>query len=167
MFYGYDSLSYFMVQFTDDTSMALSLAISLITCCDFVPYDQLVRYKWWFRHGYMSSTGECFDIGPGTRQSLVKFESRQKKFAEKYRIPNPDMDFLLDEFMLNQFNVYCSHDEAAGNGGLMRLAPVPLFFYEDPSQAVEFSGISAKITHGDDRVYDACRFLWSTHCSCT
>ncbi|CAF4805776.1 unnamed protein product, partial [Rotaria sp. Silwood1] len=57
-------------QFTDDTSMALCLANSLIACQDFVPYDQLVRYKWWYRHGYMSSTGQCFDIGAATRQSI-------------------------------------------------------------------------------------------------
>ncbi|CAF5008059.1 unnamed protein product, partial [Rotaria magnacalcarata] len=47
---------------------------------------------------------------------------------------------------------------AVGNGALMRLAPVPLFFYRDPIQAVEFSGISGIITHDDQRVYDACRY---------
>ena len=40
----------------------------------------------------------------------------------------------------------------------MRLSPAPLFFHKIPSKAVEYSGISAKITHGDERVYDACRF---------
>ncbi|CAF1331207.1 unnamed protein product [Rotaria sordida] len=65
-------------QFTDDTSMALCLANSLIARQDFVPYDQLVRYKWWYRHGYMSSTGNCFDIGAATRQSIEEFETRQR-----------------------------------------------------------------------------------------
>ncbi|CAF4141711.1 unnamed protein product, partial [Rotaria sordida] len=60
-------------QFTDDASMALCLGISLVARRDFIPYDQLVRYKWWFEHGYMSSTGHCFDIGAATSQSLQEF----------------------------------------------------------------------------------------------
>ncbi|CAF1448473.1 unnamed protein product [Adineta ricciae] len=145
-------------QFTDDTSMALCLAISLITRHSFVPYDQLVRYKWWYRYGYMSSTGECFDIGSATRESICVFESRQKKFAKIYQMSENEMDFLEDKKLLKEFEINCSHDQAAGNGGLMRLAPVPLFFRHCPPQAVKYSGISAKITHGDPRVYDACRY---------
>ncbi|CAF5069673.1 unnamed protein product, partial [Rotaria sp. Silwood1] len=74
-------------QFTDDTSMALCLAISLIIHCDFNPYDQLVRYKWWYKDGYMSSTGQCFDIGSSTRQALNEFERRQHHLAERHNIP--------------------------------------------------------------------------------
>ncbi|CAF4965489.1 unnamed protein product, partial [Rotaria socialis] len=40
----------------------------------------------------------------------------------------------------------------------MRLAPVPLFFYRDPIKAVEYSGISGIITHGDQKASDACRY---------
>ncbi|CAF0980686.1 unnamed protein product [Rotaria sordida] len=40
----------------------------------------------------------------------------------------------------------------------MRLAPVPLFFYRNPEKAVQYSGDSARITHGDDKAYDACRY---------
>jgi ADP-ribosylglycohydrolase len=137
--------------------MALCLAISLIACRGFSAYDQLVRYKWWYRNGYMSSTGECFDIGAATSKSLREFERRQKDFAKKYEIKQ-DMDSLSEEDLPEKFDVYCSDDQAAGNGGLMRLSPVPLFFHGIPSKAVEYSGISAKITHGDVRVYDACRF---------
>ena len=46
--------------------MALCLALSLIAKKDFVPYDQLVRYQWWYQQGFMSSTGHCFDIGAAT-----------------------------------------------------------------------------------------------------
>ncbi len=146
------------MQFTDDTSMALCLAISLIVCGDFSPYDQLVRYKWWYRDGYMSSTGDCFDIGAATGQALREFERRQKLAADKRHISDEEMDFLSNQAMLQKFNVYCSDDHAAGNGGLMRLSPVPLFCHRHPIEAVEYSGISAKITHGDVRAYDACRF---------
>ncbi|CAF1268611.1 unnamed protein product [Didymodactylos carnosus] len=138
--------------------MALCLANSLIARHDFVPYDQLVRYKWWYRNGYMSSTGHCFDIGAATRQSLQEFERRQRKFAQDHNIPFNHMDFLSDPNLLNQFDVNCSKDGVAGNGALMRLTPVPLFFHRYPEIAVEYSGISGRITHGDEKAYDACRY---------
>jgi len=138
--------------------MALCLANSLIARREFNPYDQLVRYHWWHIHGYMSSTGQCFDIGSATRQSLQEFAHRQKIFSEENNIPIKDLDFLDDLDLIQKFNVYCSQDGVAGNGALMRLAPVPLFFYKDPVRAVEFSGISGKITHGDQKAYDACRY---------
>jgi ADP-ribosyl-[dinitrogen reductase] hydrolase len=48
-------------QWTDDTSMALCLAESLVRCQGFDPEDQMDRYCRWWREGYMSSTGACFD----------------------------------------------------------------------------------------------------------
>ncbi|CAF5074496.1 unnamed protein product, partial [Rotaria sp. Silwood1] len=145
-------------QFTDDTSMALCLANSLIACRDFVPYDQLVRYKWWHRHGYMSSTGHCFDIGAATRQSIQEFEKRQRKFAHDHDILLDQMDSLSDRGLLQAFDVHCSKEGVAENGALMRLAPIPLFFYRHPKVAVDYSGISGQITHGDEKAYDACRY---------
>ena len=53
-------------QSTDDTSMALCLAESLFTQRRFDPVDQLERYVRWHRHGHLSSTGTCFDIGGTT-----------------------------------------------------------------------------------------------------
>ncbi|CAF1000569.1 unnamed protein product [Rotaria sordida] len=145
-------------QFTDDTSMALCLANSLVARRDFLPYDQLVRYKWWHLNGYMSSTGNCFDIGAATSDSLREFGRRQKEFAEKNSIPINQIDFLSDLNLLEKFDVMCSTEGVAGNGALMRLAPVPLFFYKYPIEAVEYSGISGQITHGDQKAYDACRY---------
>ena len=89
-------------QWTDDTSMALCLATSLIETGGFDPLDQMQRYVRWFREGYMSSTGECFDIGNTTHDALSHFERFGDPFAGS---TNPN---------------------AAGNGSLMRLAPVPM-----------------------------------------
>lgn len=50
-------------QWTDDTSMALCLAESLIEKQGFDPRDQMARYVRWCRDGHLSSTGTCFDIG--------------------------------------------------------------------------------------------------------
>jgi ADP-ribosyl-[dinitrogen reductase] hydrolase len=147
-------------QWTDDTSMALCLASSLISQRDFNPYDQMVRYKWWYKHGYLSSTGQCFDIGNATRSSLQEFYRRQNVLKNSYKLHTDfEVDQLTIEFLReNQFNVNCSHEGVAGNGALMRLAPVPLFFYRSPSLAVELSGRSARLTHGDDTAVDACRY---------
>ncbi|CAM4798712.1 unnamed protein product [Rotaria magnacalcarata] len=145
-------------QFTDDTSMALCLAASLVYHGDFIPYDQLVRYKWWHKHGYMSSTGQCFDIGAATCKSLSEFEARQKTFAKVQNIPMDVIDFIVDAECLSKFDVKCSESGVAGNGALMRLNPVPLFFYRRPALAVEYSGISGVITHGDRKASDACRY---------
>jgi ADP-ribosylglycohydrolase len=106
----------------------------------------------------MSSTGHCLGIGASTKQSIQEFERRQKKFAKEYRIPPEEIDFLSNPDLLKRFDVNCSEDKVAGNGALIRLAPVPLFFYRNPKKAVEYSGISGQITHGDKKAYDACRY---------
>jgi len=54
-------------QWTDDTSMAICLAESLIECRGFDPADQMRRYVRWWREGHLSSTGRCFDIGNTTK----------------------------------------------------------------------------------------------------
>ena len=147
-------------QWTDDTTMALCLASSLITQKGYNPYDQMVRYKWWYQSGYLSSTGQCFDIGNATRNALEEFSRRQKKLQQDHSVAtDKDVDQLALKYLENlSFDVNCSHDGVAGNGALMRLAPVPLFFHRNPPLAVELSGKSARLTHGDKIAVDACRY---------
>jgi len=122
-------------EWTDDTSMALCLAESLIERQSFEPIDQLRRYVKWHRHGHLSSNGRCFDIGITTREALYRFE----KTGEPY--------------------TGSTNPESAGNGSLMRLAPVPLFFAKDPKKAIEMSAESSRTTHGSTACIDACRYL--------
>jgi ADP-ribosylglycohydrolase len=122
-------------QWTDDTSMALCLAESLIECRGFDPVDQLTRYCRWHRDGYLSSTGTCFDIGNTTRVALEAFERTRNPF------PGP------------------TDPQSAGNGSLMRLAPVPLFFFQNPKEAIERAGDSSRTTHGAREALDACRYF--------
>jgi ADP-ribosyl-[dinitrogen reductase] hydrolase len=147
-------------QWTDDTSMALCLASSLISQKGYNSYDQMVRYKWWYRDGYLSSTGQCFDIGNATRTSLDEFYRRQNRLKRDFNLQTDlEVDQLSSALIQQvQFDVNCSQSGVAGNGALMRLAPVPLFFYRTPSTAVELSGQSARLTHGDDVAVDACRY---------
>jgi ADP-ribosylglycohydrolase len=147
-------------QWTDDTSMALCLASSLITKKGYDPYDQMVRYKWWYKHGYLSSTGQCFDIGNATRDSLEEFSRRQRILMKRYNCSMDEVDYLSwDKIQsVKEFNINCSSPGVAGNGALMRLSPLPLFFYKFPNIAVEYAGRSACLTHGDRKAVDACRY---------
>jgi ADP-ribosylglycohydrolase len=122
-------------QWTDDTSMALCLAESLIECRRFDPVDQLRRYCRWRRDGHLSSTGECFDIGNTVAGALDRFETTGEPFCGS-----------TDEY-------------TAGNGSLMRLAPVPMAFAADAREAVSRSGDSSRTTHSARECIDACRYM--------
>jgi ADP-ribosylglycohydrolase len=148
-------------KWTDDTSMALCLASSLITQNGYNSYDQMVRYKWWFKYGYLSSTGNCFDIGKATRQSLIEFSTRQQILKIPYRCRNEyEVDTLTSDSVerIDDFVVNCGDQDAAGNGALMRLAPVPLFYFQRPTIAVDYAGRSAALTHANKKAIDACRY---------
>ena len=120
---------------TDDTSMALCLAESLLERRGFDPVDQLSRYVRWYREGHLSSTGYCFGMGSTTREAITRFEKSGEPFSGPTR-PN-----------------------AAGNGSIMRLAPVPLFYARKPKRAIERSADSSRTTHGAPNCVDACRYF--------
>ncbi|MBE7212626.1 MAG: ADP-ribosylglycohydrolase family protein, partial [Gluconacetobacter diazotrophicus] len=123
-------------QWTDDTSMALCLGESLLACKGFDARDQMERYCRWWSAGYMSSTGTCFDIGVTVRNALERYRRTQNPLAGS-----------TDPF-------------TAGNGSLMRLAPVPLFFARAGTRAaVARAAESSRTTHGAAAAVDACRYL--------
>src|ERR671933_1050808 len=122
-------------QWTDDTSMALCLAESLIEQKGFVPTDQLEKYLQWYREGHLSSTGRCFDIGNTVRAGLLQFEKTGEPYCGS------------------------TNSRSVGNGSIMRVAPVPLFFAQNPKQAIEKSADSSRTTHGAATAVDACRYL--------
>lgn len=122
-------------QWTDDTSMALCLATSLIECDGFDARDQMERYCRWWRDGYLSSTGRCFDIGVTTSAALQRFLESGEPFAGS------------------------DHPRSAGNGSIMRLAPVALFYFPDQQSALRYAADSSRTTHGATECLDACRLL--------
>src|SRR5262249_10513488 len=52
-----------------------------------------------------------------------------------------------------------SDPASAGNGCIMRLAPVPMFCYPDRDAAIRQSGESSRTTHGAPECVDACRLF--------
>jgi ADP-ribosyl-[dinitrogen reductase] hydrolase len=122
-------------EWTDDTSMALCLAESLLTCGRFDPHDQMERYLRWYRHGHLSSTGACVDIGVTVRESLERYERTGEPYAG-----------LADP-------------RQAGNGSLMRLAPVVIWHAADPAEAIARAAASSRTTHATAAAVDACRYF--------
>jgi len=121
-------------QWTDDTSMALCLAHSLLEL-GFDAEDQMQRYNNWRLHGYMSSNGRCFDIGTTVSEALSQYISTGDPFS------GPTSPF------------------SAGNGSLMRLAPVVIYFSADIESLIHFAGESSRTTHGAKECIDACRYF--------
>ncbi len=122
-------------EWTDDTSMALCLADSLIATGRFDPKDQMERYCRWMDEGYLSSNSRCFDIGGTVRNALSRFKKYRRAFQ---RLDRP---------------------HSAGNGCIMRLAPVPMFFYPDRKVVIEMSRESSRTTHGAAECVEACRLF--------
>jgi ADP-ribosyl-[dinitrogen reductase] hydrolase len=122
-------------QWTDDTSMALCLATSLVEMGRFDADDQMAQYVRWWREGYLSSNGICFDIGNTVSSAL-----------RRYRVSGEAFSGSTDP-------------NSAGNGCIMRLAPIPMFFWRDRTAAIEHAAESSRTTHGAAECLDACRLF--------
>ena len=114
-------------QWTDDTSMALCLADSILNFPDQNEIDLKdlsQRFVRWYRQGENSVTGACFDIGMTTRRSLGHFEKTGHPLS-----PLTDAQY-------------------SGNGSIMRLAPVALRWWRTEALAVEAARAQSLTTHG-------------------
>ena len=126
-------------EWTDDTSMALALADS-IASVGWELNDQAARYVEWFRTGKYSVNGRCFDIGGATRAGLMRFE-RTRDAA----------------------TAGGDHERSAGNGSIMRLAPVPMAYadwYPDRTgELIRRAADSSLPTHRVSQATSACGYM--------
>ena len=107
-------------QWTDDTSMALCLAESLLERRGLDVRDLMERFCRWRDHGYNSVTGACFDIGVTTDAALRSFRATGEPLSGS---TDPD---------------------DAGNGSLMRLSPVAIRWWRDRAKAVEAARLQSR-----------------------
>lgn len=121
-------------EWTDDTSMALCLADSLFAKGKFDAKDSMDRYLRWWREGENSSNGTCFDIGITISGSLSRYEQSGDPWCG-----------LTDP-------------STSGNGSLMRLAPIPIFFHDDLDQANAMAMAQSRTTHASDESIQACEY---------
>ena len=122
-------------EFTDDTSMALCLAESLMRCEGFDAEDQMETYWKWLSEGYLSVRDKAIGVGKTTMRALFTYNKSGNPYSS---IANP---------------------MSAGNGSIMRLAPVPLFYSDDALKAIQMSGESSKTTHALQVTTDACKYF--------
>lgn len=122
-------------QWTDDTSMALCLASSLIEKQGFDPADQMERYLRWRNVGYMSSTGSCFDIGMTVQNALNRYVATGDPYSGSTDL------------------------RSAGNGSIMRLAPIVIAFHRNREKLAYYAGESSKTTHGCEEAVESCKLF--------
>lgn len=126
-------------EWTDDTSMALALADSLVQA-GWDLSDQLHRYIDWRQNGRYSVNGRCFDIGITVSGALSAF----------VRDGDPR-------------SCASSDDRSSGNGSIMRLAPIPIRFFDhfpsDLDELLRLADESSITTHASGQCRSACRYM--------
>lgn len=122
-------------QWTDDTSMALCLAETLLQEGKLEPLVLMEGFRSWREEGHNSVTGHCFDIGITTSQAISRFAVKGDPLAGS------------------------ADPGSAGNGSIMRLAPVPIFFAGDLSAGDEAAVLQSRTTHAAPECLDACLLM--------
>jgi ADP-ribosyl-[dinitrogen reductase] hydrolase len=122
-------------QWTDDTAMALALGDSLVAAPDLDPEDLMRRFVSWHREGTYSCTGRCFDIGTTTAAALHRFERSGDAFAGSTAL------------------------DTAGNGSIMRLAPVAVRHWRDRATMLRVARDQSRTTHAAPEAVDGCEVL--------
>jgi len=119
--------------------MALALADSIANA-GWDLNDQANRYLAWWKNGDYSVNGTCFDIGITTRSALSRFQ--KTKDARTSGDPS---------------------EHAAGNGSIMRLAPVPIryanLFPDRLDELVRLLVESSLPTHASPQCQSACAYF--------
>ena len=119
-------------EWTDDTSMALALVDTLLSCNGIDEADLMRRFVEWRNEGTYSSNGHCFDIGMTVSAALTCWEQSGDPIAG-------------------------STDPAtAGDGSLMRLAPVALRYHDDITTLNDAAARQSRTTHGAPEAVAAC-----------
>jgi len=122
-------------EWTDDTSMALCLAESLMSKGGALdPRDLGDRFVRWWRKGENSVTGRCFDIGNATSAALTNFVRTGEPIGSR-------------------------DPSSAGNGGIMRLAPAAIVGHKDTQRAVALARAQSAVTHAAEECLDAAEVL--------
>lgn len=117
---------------TDDTSMALALADSLLANDPFDPADLMQRFVAWREKGEYSCTGTCFDIGITVSSALSKWKRTGDPIAGS------------------------TDPNSAGNGSLMRLSPVAIRHWQDREAMRRIAALQSQTTHGAPEAVSAC-----------
>ncbi|MFB6120523.1 MAG: ADP-ribosylglycohydrolase family protein [Halobacteriaceae archaeon] len=120
---------------TDDAEMALCIARSLADCGTFDPADVAGRFLDWYR-------SDPFDIGLMTVDALrhLRDGASWDEAGQTVWEQRPE-------------------GQNAGNGSVMRCAPLAVAYGDDPARLADVSRQSSRITHADPRCTVGCAVL--------
>jgi ADP-ribosyl-[dinitrogen reductase] hydrolase len=111
-------------EWTDDTSMALAIADSIVEKGSFNPADIQQKFWDWKTKGEYCTRLEIFDIGHTTLQAIDYYHDTGMVYAG------------------------CTSEFSSGNGGIMRLAPIAIRYqYDTPFNLRKFARLSSSLTH--------------------
>lgn len=120
-------------QGTNDTAMALALARSAATRLGYDPDWALKAYLEWFRT-------DPPDVGSTIRSALEAADAGGSAIEAAVAL-------------------HCRTGRSAGNGSLMRIAPIALRYLRQPERRSLAARADSKLTHYDEHAADACRWL--------
>mmetsp|Transcript_8535 Transcript_8535/g.19647 ORF Transcript_8535/g.19647 Transcript_8535/m.19647 type:complete len:420 (+) Transcript_8535:35-1294(+) len=143
---GYNRFRLKPGQWTDDCSMALCIADSLLVHQQLDCWDIRLRFLNWWTLGYCNAFG-CDPEFPDGRQSVGL---------------GGNISESMSEFIRSK--VCGGHTKAgdkftSGNGSLMRLAPVPIYFASDLDAAMNAARQSSLTTHQGEEAAECCRLM--------
>ena len=118
-------------QWTDDTSMGLCLTDSLLVNKKFDSADVMLRYlAWWncgynnaFKYDYTNKLKHSVGLGGNISSSLKKFIETGINYTT------------------------WGNSNTSGNGSIMRNAPIPIAYHDNPEQAIRVAHLQSKCTH--------------------
>lgn len=129
-------------QWTDDTSMGLCLADSLLVRRGYDGSDLRARFwNWWFcgyNNAFRFDPERSVSVGLGGNISASLFAMKPGE------VPSPR---------------YEAQSQDSGNGSIMRLAAMPIFFHRDAAEASRFAAESSLTTHPGPIASEACACL--------
>lgn len=120
-----------IAEWTDDTAMACAIAESLLQQGSYDPRAIMSEWSHWYRTGKHGTRGYCFDIGLATSAALRRFIETDQASPETCGSVGPN---------------------AAGNGGIMRLAPAVIFQqgnHPSRERAINLAEKQSRLTHGE------------------
>ena len=138
-------------QWTDDTSMGLCLADSLLLssvntatgAAVFDPLDVMLRFEAWWHFGY--------------NNAFANDAARQNKHSVGL---GGNISHALRRFLTEgEPQTRAGNRQTSGNGGIMRLAPVPVTFFRTPALAMRVARASSLVTHQGEEAAECARLL--------
>jgi len=135
-------------QWTDDAAMGLCIADSLIIKKQYDgSHIRVLFWNWWrngFNNAFRNDEERSSSVGLGGNISNSIRDISNSCWDNPDALPSPRFE---------------RNTEDSGNGSLMRLAPIPIFYCYDEAKARDFARESSFTTHPGSIAAEACAFM--------